>query len=78
MTDETILEIRGGRHLLHEFAVTQYISNDTLLEGGNDGKYSSMVSTMGICRLIADDRDGSEWFRQISVWEAGGTCGRIS
>ncbi|OJJ49749.1 hypothetical protein ASPZODRAFT_59687 [Penicilliopsis zonata CBS 506.65] len=34
MTDEAILDIKGGRHLLQEMTVSSYIPNDTLLVGG--------------------------------------------
>lgn len=47
MTEQPILEIKEGRHLLHEQLVDSYVSNDTALQGGHqedeDG-LRSMVS----------------------------------
>jgi DNA mismatch repair ATPase MutS len=44
MTEEPILQVQNGRHFLHELTVPQYISNDTIMHGGQDGEYCSMVS----------------------------------
>ncbi|PNS19011.1 MutS 5 [Sphaceloma murrayae] len=35
MTEENVLDIRGGRHLLQERTVPTFIANDTYLAGGN-------------------------------------------
>lgn len=47
MSDEPILEIRDGRHILHEQLVDNYVHNDTVLQGGHqnddDNGYRSMV-----------------------------------
>ncbi|KMP04127.1 ATP binding / damaged DNA binding [Coccidioides immitis RMSCC 3703] len=34
MTDENVVIIKGGRHILHEAAVSSYVANDTFLVGG--------------------------------------------
>lgn len=35
LVDENVIEIKGGRHLLHELAVPSFVPNDTLLRGGS-------------------------------------------
>ncbi|KIW63518.1 hypothetical protein PV04_08515 [Phialophora macrospora] len=35
ITEENIIKIRGGRHLLQEMAVPSFVANDTYLVGGN-------------------------------------------
>ncbi|KIW34581.1 uncharacterized protein PV07_01356 [Cladophialophora immunda] len=35
MTEDNIIEIKGGRHLLQEMTVPSFVPNDTFLEGGN-------------------------------------------
>ncbi|KAF2460904.1 muts domain V-domain-containing protein [Lineolata rhizophorae] len=34
MTDDNVIEIKGGRHLLQELTVPSYVANDTFLIGG--------------------------------------------
>ncbi|EFQ91292.1 hypothetical protein PTT_11889 [Pyrenophora teres f. teres 0-1] len=34
MTDENIIHIKGGRHILQELTVSSFIANDTILRGG--------------------------------------------
>lgn len=43
MTDRPVLEIKEGRHLIQEQLVQDYVTNDTLLQGGHDEGYNSMV-----------------------------------
>ncbi|KEF51694.1 uncharacterized protein A1O9_12329 [Exophiala aquamarina CBS 119918] len=38
ITEENIIEIKGGRHLLHEMSVPAFVTNDTLLVGGGCGE----------------------------------------
>jgi DNA mismatch repair protein MSH5 len=48
MTDRPVLEISEGRHLIQEQLVNTYVTNDTLLQGGQqedgDSGLNSMVS----------------------------------
>ncbi|OBT67805.1 hypothetical protein VE03_02464 [Pseudogymnoascus sp. 23342-1-I1] len=34
MTDDNVIDITGGRHLLQEFTVPSYVANDTFIQGG--------------------------------------------
>jgi DNA mismatch repair protein MSH5 len=43
MTDRPVLEINEGRHLIQEQLVQDYVKNDTLLQGGYEDGYNSMV-----------------------------------
>ncbi|KAI9637308.1 putative meiotic recombination-related protein [Dioszegia hungarica] len=47
MTDEPVLHIQNGRHFLQELTVQQYICNDTMMQGGQDGEYCSMMVVTG-------------------------------
>jgi DNA mismatch repair ATPase MutS len=51
MSDEPVLLISEGRHLLYEHYCQQneqqYITNDTLLCGGESDEYCSMVRFLG-------------------------------
>lgn len=51
MTEDPVLHIQNGRHFLQELTVPQYISNDTMMHGGQNGEYCSMVSFRPILRL---------------------------
>ena len=53
MRHDPVLKIRKGRHLLQELCVRQYISNDTMLAGGDHGDTSSMVGD-----VVQVDADG--------------------
>ncbi|KAI1995454.1 hypothetical protein LOZ51_003280 [Ophidiomyces ophidiicola] len=44
MTDENIVKIKGGRHLLQEASVPSYVPNDAVLVGGK-GNLGTQVST---------------------------------
>ncbi|KAJ9602597.1 hypothetical protein H2200_012790 [Cladophialophora chaetospira] len=37
ITEDNIIKINGGRHLLQEMVVPSFVANDTYLAGGNDG-----------------------------------------
>ncbi len=43
MREEPILKIRNGRHFLQELWVKTYLPNDTLLMGGRNRDFHSMV-----------------------------------
>lgn len=48
MTDRPVLEINEGRHLIQEQLVQTYVTNDTLLQGGqqdDESGLNSMVRT---------------------------------
>ena len=51
VTRDNIIDIKGGRHLLHEMMVSGYVPNDTLLVGGRDeeeidhGKNTNQMKT---------------------------------
>ncbi|WVF66781.1 hypothetical protein IAT40_001523 [Kwoniella sp. CBS 6097] len=47
MTEDKILRIKNGRHLLYERMTERYISNNTLLQGGREGRYHSMMVVTG-------------------------------
>lgn len=38
ITEENIIDIKGGRHLLHEMNVSSFVANDTFLVGGRGGE----------------------------------------
>jgi DNA mismatch repair ATPase MutS len=44
MSEQPVLKIAGGRHLLQEQVVSTYVQNDTAMHGGKGGVYGSMVS----------------------------------
>lgn len=57
MTHEPVLEIKEGRHLLHEQMVDNYVSNDTALQGGyqedDDGLRSMVcISHHALCPVL--------------------------
>ena len=35
MTNDNVVDITGGRHLLQELTVPSYVANDALLQGGS-------------------------------------------
>ncbi|OCF34563.1 hypothetical protein I316_03604 [Kwoniella heveanensis BCC8398] len=47
MTNDRMLRIKNGRHLLYERTTERYIGNNTLLQGGKDGRYHSMMVVTG-------------------------------
>ncbi|ORY26954.1 putative meiotic recombination-related protein, partial [Naematelia encephala] len=47
MTDEPILEIREGRHIIFELNMDSYIANDTMLAGGDHEDFRSMMIVTG-------------------------------
>ncbi|ORX35171.1 muts domain V-domain-containing protein [Kockovaella imperatae] len=47
MSEEPLLEIRAGRHILQELCVSNYIPNDTMMEGGQNERYNSMMVITG-------------------------------
>lgn len=44
MSEEPVLEIRDGRHLLHEQLVENYVCNDTVIHGGFEQKEKGLRS----------------------------------
>ncbi|PLB43783.1 DNA mismatch repair protein Msh5 [Aspergillus steynii IBT 23096] len=55
MTEENILRIEGGRHILQELTVSSYVPNDTLLVGGEldaEASGSSNQSSMNAPNML--------------------------
>lgn len=45
ITEENIIDIKGGRHLLHEMSVSSFVTNDTFLVGGRGGEKDNHRNT---------------------------------
>lgn len=76
MTEEPILEIKEGRHLLHEQLTDNYVSNDTALQGGEQEDGDGLRSMVSFGPLPLTDRaDGHHWCKwlgQVGVRQASG------
>lgn len=47
ISEQNVLKVRGGRHLLQELTVSAFIANDTFIIGGKGTERSESLSTVG-------------------------------
>ncbi|WVQ94393.1 hypothetical protein IAU59_001472 [Kwoniella sp. CBS 9459] len=62
ISEDKTLRIKNGRHLLYERVTERYIGNNTLLQGGKDGRYNSMMIVTG-----ANGSGKSAYAKQVAL-----------